>query len=96
MPSANLPQFGPELVPPADGPENWLTDHLSVIKSAPLVSMGVINSWAREEKLIHNNDGNTFLGLSFKRGASRCLNNPRLDCAVSKHTASSTQTITAE
>eukprot|EP00965_Chrysotila_dentata_P052092 1728593-Pleurochrysis_carterae.AAC.4 len=84
IPPEEFPQFDEALQPPASDPVNWISEPNAICRTSPLLSEGVIHAWARKEKLIYTIDGVVFYGESFKRGASRSLNNPDLNFSVTK------------
>eukprot|EP00965_Chrysotila_dentata_P190540 6173952-Pleurochrysis_carterae.AAC.1 len=72
------------LQPPTCAPGNWMCGLVEVCRSSPLLAEGVIHTWAHKEKLIYKVDGKAFYGESFKHGATRSMNNPSIDVAISK------------
>ena len=62
------------------------TSRAVVEAHAPLLSKSVLLEWAEGEDYVYRVDGVTRLGESYKRGVSRCANNPNVGVAVTRPT----------
>ena len=77
-----LPQYDEQLTPPDEDDSAWNTSRADVEARAPLLSKERLLEWAEDEEYVYTVNGETRLGESYKRGVSRCTNNPNFTLAM--------------